>query len=525
MAKYLIQDIIPKDRKHKVAPHATGTHARTAEDHPTISHHAHPPIDEESVPRTARHTKTHRPEVVIHGSPKEVETVTENPRAILSEQMSTELHEDAHPHSVGHFIPPSETPATYSAFNSQYPSTPPFTLPKSTFSTGNSSNSTLWGTWMPWIVGFSLIAFVVALVLNFFGGATVTVLPRTEEKPMENSITAFKKPANGELGFAIMKVTLEETREVPATGEKTVTTKASGKIIIYNTQTVTQRLIKNTRFQSPAGKIYRISDSINVPKGVLKAGKMTPGTMEVIVYADEAGPDYNSPPTDFTLPGLKGSVIFDKVYARSKGPIEGGASGTLKSVSDLDLKQASDDLRIQLETKLRTKARADLVPSQIGFDGGVVIDLKPAILSKTPASSPDRAVVSEEGTIYLITFDEAELTRAIARSLIPTYGGESVTIKNIEALQLSIPAKRGEELWTEESIIFVLRGTPSIEWNINGDDVKKVLLGIPTESFNAIMAQFSTVERAKANVQPIWKRTFPTKPEDINVEIVTSMEK
>lgn len=51
-----------------------------------------------------------------------------------------------------------------------------------------------------------------------------------------------------------MKVTLDDKIEVDATGTKTVTTKASGNIIVYNEQTVAQRLIKNTRFQSPAGK-------------------------------------------------------------------------------------------------------------------------------------------------------------------------------------------------------------------------------------------------------------------------------
>ena len=131
---------------------------------------------------------------------------------------------------------------------------------------------------------------------------------------------------------------------------------------------------------------------------------VTPGSVTVTVYADEAGPDYNSDPTDFTVPGLKGMPQFDDVYARSKGPITGGASGTLKTVSDQDMKAAGDELRIALETKLRTKARADLAPSQVSYSTGLVIELKKAALSHEKASSEDKALIEQRGRLP-IAFD------------------------------------------------------------------------------------------------------------------------
>ena len=78
----------------------------------------------------------------------------------------------------------------------------------------------------------------------------------------------------------------------------------------------------------------------------MKGGKTTPGTIEVVAYADEAGPEYNSPPTDFTVPGLKNTPQAAKVYGRSNGPVTGGASGTVKSVSDSELKQAGDSRQV-----------------------------------------------------------------------------------------------------------------------------------------------------------------------------------
>ena len=195
MAKYLIQDIIPKERKHGASARAVGTHASTREERPSISHHAHPPINnEEGIRHTARHTKTHKPEVVMHGSSSETEVPMMDPRAILREEGGIEKHEDTHPHSVGHFEPIGQ-PSVYRDFNTQKFDSPSFSFSRTVSNTGNTMNSTFWGTWMPWIVGFSFVAFIAALVLNFFGGATVTVLPRTEEASMEKSITAFKLSA------------------------------------------------------------------------------------------------------------------------------------------------------------------------------------------------------------------------------------------------------------------------------------------------------------------------------------------
>jgi hypothetical protein len=317
-----------------------------------------------------------------------------------------------------------------------------------------------------------------------------------------------------------MKVDLSDTHEVPATGTKTVTTKALGKVIIYNEQVTAQRLIKNTRFESAAGKIYRINESITVPKAVTKSGKTTLGSIEMTIYADEAGAEYNSDPTDFTVPGLKGTPQAKLVYARSKGVIAGGASGTIKSVSDQDLKKAGDDLRVSLETKLRSKARGDLAPSQVTYDQGIVVDLKDPVLSNEKATSDDKAVVTETGTLYMVVFDRALLTKAIAKAVVPTYGGEEVELSNLENLVFGVSDLKGDTLWSDTKIDFSFKGTPQLKWLIDQDAIKKDLLGLPKTEFNLKMAAYPTVERAKASLRPFWKQSFPTDPKAITIKIV-----
>lgn len=552
MTKYLIQDIIPADKKkshdpaHKRSaiehPHHEGGHSKSQE---KATHHTPMTEHDKAINSKTHHTENHH-KVAVHNdqhhSNEHIKHVHESevehdnsdrgdfsgkehssdtakssidPRGILLEQLykgnqiKTDITETAGewPYNNSSNVRPSDSN-----------NVPPH-FPEERQASG-------FANWLPWVAIPVCILAGVIVVLNFFGGATVSVIAKHDIIPIPDTqtFTAVKNSTDASLGYSIMKVTLDDSREVGATGAKTVTAKASGSIIVYNEQTVAQRLIKNTRFQSTAGKIYRINDSITVPKATTpKGGKLTPGTIKVIIYADEAGPDYNSDPTDFSVPGLKETPQAKKVYGRSVGAVTGGASGTTKSVSDQDMKQASDDLRVSLETKLRTKARGDLAPSQIAYDQGIVVDLGDPALSSDKASSNDKAVVTENGSLYMVVFDRDALIKVLAKTLVPTYSGENIQIKNVDALTLAMPDVRGDVLWKNTVLNFTLKGAPELSWIVDEEAIKKDLLGIQKSEFNGTMAKYTTVLRAKATLRPFWKSAFPDDAKKITVSVVTSI--
>ncbi len=556
MTKYLIQDIIPPEKKNSHDP----AHKRS-----TIEHPHHEVGNSQSSVRvtlhsskTAAHPKTHTTKVhhkethnadhlqtdahnehdvhATHDNENEPDTEQEvkdesssihkevpspegaiDPRDILLEQLykgnqiKGDMSEAAGewPYNNSSNVRPTDS------------SNVPPHFPEERQAGG-------FGSWLPWVAIPAIILAGVIGILNFFGGATVSVIAKHDIIPIPDTqiFIAVKNSTDASLGYSVMKVTLDDSREVSATGAKTVTAKASGSIIVYNEQIVAQRLIKNTRFQSTDGKIYRINDSITVPKATTpKGGKLTPGTIKVIIYADEAGPDYNSAPTDFSVPGLKETPQAKKVYGRSVGAVTGGSSGTTKSVSDQDLKQASDDLRVSLETKLRTKARGDLAPSQIVYDQGIVVDLGAPTLSTQKASNNDKAVVTENGSLYMVVFDRDALIRTLAKTLVPPYAGENIEIKNIDALNLATPETSGESLWKNTTLNFSLKGSPELSWIVDEEAIKKDLLGIPKSDFNSTMAKYTTVLRAKASLRPFWESAFPVDAKKITVGVVTSFAK
>ncbi len=112
-----------------------------------------------------------------------------------------------------------------------------------------------------------IVCAIIGLLLStLFAGATVTVFPRQEQVSVPVTLVAKLNPAGGELGYQTITVTRSASTSIPATGTKQVSKSASGVITIYNSfGTDPQRLIANTRFAAPDGKIYRLHDSVVVP--------------------------------------------------------------------------------------------------------------------------------------------------------------------------------------------------------------------------------------------------------------------
>ena len=147
------------------------------------------------------------------------------------------------------------------------------------------------------IIGGVLVIIIVFFVLSaVFAGATVTVTPREAEISVDGTFTARTEPEIGELAFDVISVEKEVSREVNPTGEELIERPASGNIVVFNDfSEKEQRLINNTRFETPEGLIYRIPESIVVPGQYEKDGETLPGSIEVTVYADSPGEEYNIP--------------------------------------------------------------------------------------------------------------------------------------------------------------------------------------------------------------------------------------
>ncbi|MDE1874491.1 MAG: hypothetical protein KGI79_02960 [Patescibacteria group bacterium] len=348
------------------------------------------------------------------------------------------------------------------------------------------------------LVALVALGFIVTAV---FRGATVTVTPHTLAFTANSDMSAKQDDTSGGLPYQLIVASTTASETIPASGQKQVSTKASGVIVVYNNYSSTpQRLVANTRFQTPEGLIYRIDKPITVPG---KSGS-TPGSVEAIVYADQPGTNYNVGLKDFTIPGFEGDPRYKDFYARSKTPLAGGFVGTQSVISESDRAKAVGDIQSRLATALLAQAQAQVSSSDILFDKAYTIDYQALPDQNSTAS---QTTIVEEGAIYATAFNTQQLSEALASSYVPGYKNEPIAVQNMSALTFTPTAFHPD---TNSSISFHLSGTSTFEWLFDAGALKNALAGKPRSQTQNILQNFPMIEKADISIRPFWTSTFPS---------------
>ena len=356
-------------------------------------------------------------------------------------------------------------------------------------------------------VGTALLALAIivgcGLVFYSFSGAKVVVTPVTSVATVQTELTAYSD--QGDLTFRSITVEKTATADIKATGISEVSEAAHGTISIHNAQATKQALIKNTRFQSADGLIFRIHDSIVVPAG---------GDLSVEVYADEPGDKYNIPATSFTVPGLKGSPAFTQVTAKSAGAMAGGFTGK-RATAPQDVKDKTyASMQAQLTTELQ-KELAAKVPE------GYVLVPGTSYPSYTPgpdtAKGADSVTLSEKGTITAVVFPEESLARAVSFKSIGTYDGSRVTFASVDSL--TIQPKEATVAPDAPEYTFTISGSATVVWVIDAEKVAGAVAGKTRDSSEIALKSFLEVDQATLVLRPFWASSFPSDPKKIEVVV------
>lgn len=364
-------------------------------------------------------------------------------------------------------------------------------------------------TWI-FIAATACIVIGVFLTTYVFNSATITITPQyTDDINLGKTFSLVKDGEVGDIHFILATSSASKTKKLQLSETKKVEAKASGVIIVYNKySTEPQRLIKNTRFESASGKIYRINQSITIPG---KKGDV-PGSVEVTIYADDYGSEYNTEPTDFTIPGFKGSPQYDGFFARSKGSVSGGASGTKSLASLSDVNAAKDELALELTEELRASLGKVTQDGYTPFRSSVRVyfeDNEKAILSG------DESTYSVQATGYMVLARSGELAQAFAKSA-RNYANESVRLAYTDGVEYSV--KNTANISTDTKIDVLVEGNPRIIWNIDHDQLKRLLAGKNKDEFNSLLKGLPSIQKASRDVFPTWVSSFPDDMSHITVK-------
>ncbi len=371
------------------------------------------------------------------------------------------------------------------------------------------------GTWI-FIITILVISGGIGLFTYVFNRATVTIVPKYQDvEGFRKTITFGLKTSSdqsvestGIVPFIVATTTVTKTKVLSLSETKKVQSKASGKIIIYNNfDSSPQKLIKNTRFESTSGKTYRINQSITVPG---KNGT-TPGSIEVTVYADSYGTSFNSSPTDFTIPGFKGTPRYKLFFARSDGSITGGASGDMSLASLSDVNAAKDELAIESAQQIKSNLAKVSKDGYIGLYNAVDItydDNEQDVLNGVTSTYQVTA------TGYLMLASAPEFAKVVASSS-RDYKGEPVRLSYTETLNYT--RKDTDRVASSTKLDILVEGIPRVIWLTDEDILKGLVLGKKRDEFKPIMRGINSIESAEIGFSPLWLLTFPTEKSKISV--------
>lgn len=372
------------------------------------------------------------------------------------------------------------------------------------------------GIWIAALI--ALLVLIGLAVLVMLPSTSITIVPRTHVVPFDAStpLTAYPagSAATGTIPYTVVTQVFEDSSVVQASGTEQAEEKATGTVTVYNEYSDQPvRLIKNTRFQSPTGLIYRIPASVDVPgrKGT------TPGSVSVTVFADQTGPDYNIGATDkFTLPGLKGTPeMFEKVYAKSTQAFTGGFSGQRPAVSASVLDASRAEIRGRLTEKAQQLAQT-APQGSLAFAGLTAVNFE----TLPPVNEPGGGVrVTERATVAMPVFQMEAFAKAIAQSVSADAENQSVSVRFTDGTSAQAVGPLNAADLGQQTITFTINGRGQIIWNVNAAELTEALAGREESAFETIIQGFPSVEEARARITPFWRKSFPTSPAKIDVTV------
>ncbi len=365
--------------------------------------------------------------------------------------------------------------------------------------------------------GFAVVAGIVAVLLvvgvivisTVFYRAYVTVTPFSFSVPVQSSFAASLTSET--LPYQKVSVTETATKSVPATGTQHVENHSSGTITIYNAYTTTeQRLITNTRFATADGLVFRVHTPVVIPGYTMKAGIKVPGSVDAVVYADDAGEKYNISATDFTVPGLKGSKQYTLIYAKSKVSMAGGFIGEQAVVDSSVRSETVQGLKAGVERALRAKLIAALPAGTVIFKDSVNI-----MYTDTPdAVEGSNAVISVSGTATAPALGEVALARSIASGGQVSYEGD-LRVANANDLHVAVDAP--ESIGTETPINLTVSGTAKLVAVFDVAQLAKDLAGIEKKDIKSVLPNYPAISNIDVKIYPFWRGGLPDDPQKLKI--------
>lgn len=319
------------------------------------------------------------------------------------------------------------------------------------------------------------------------------------------------------------------TRIYPATGTQSVSIKATGTITISNAYSSSQQnLVTGTRFQSPDGKIFRLTKSVTVPGAKTVRGNITASTIKATVQADVAGAEYNIGPAHFTIPGFKGTPKYAGFYGDSDEAMTGGLVGTSKVATDADIAQAKNEIHKTLEDALKTDMILS-IPEEIKvIQAATKFTVTKEDINKV-ADSDGNFKITSVGSIQSIGFKEADIKSVLEpqiTNMVKLDIAASDAKAGIVGGDLGLTLKDSVVIYGDPRIDFTnknmslpLKFHSTLRRNLDLEAFKQFVSGKPPSELAHNKVPFPGISAVKIRLWPFWVMSVPKNPSRVTIDV------
>ncbi len=380
-----------------------------------------------------------------------------------------------------------------------------------------------------------LSSVVVILILSLFGlssllsKTTLTVFPEFSNPTVNAEFMAYPDRREGALSYEIITLEEEGEKQVSASGQEYVESQAKGFIEIIKTTPGSEQLVKNTRFRSPDGKVFRIKEGVVVP-GALKdtTGNLVPGMIKAEIFADTVGQEYNlEADTKFDIPGFKESnlnELYNSIHAINREAITGGYKGQKFIINDNELSTSRQALELELRDKLLARIETEKPAGFISFPNSVSFTY---VELPTVQYGENLVTIKEQAILQMPLFKQDDFAKFLAKETITTYNREPVHITDPSSLTFTYSdfSTNSINLANQTALTFKIAGKPTIVSDFDAAQLQKDLAGKSKTSISTVLTAHPGIKSAKVSSKPFWRRTFPEKPTDIIIVEVVGEDK
>lgn len=373
------------------------------------------------------------------------------------------------------------------------------------------------------IIIFVAISIIVATasVIIILPKATITILPKKETVTMDIPITADISMSEidaikNKIPGQIVKVEKEKTAQFKATGKTGAEGKAKGIIIIYNANMPPQdqALIKDTRFQTSDGKIFRIIKKIVVPSAKIENGKTIPGTIEAEVIADSSGPDYNILPSDFTIPGFKGTLKFSAFYGKSNSAMSGGSRGEGLEITLDDIEKAKKEIEGDLLETAKNELKEKLPKDLELVEDAIAVKILEEKVSDKAGATVENFSISLKVSAMAFLFKEDDMKSLIAKNIETKIMRDKIVFKDMRKKygNLDIDFSSG-------TMTFNANIEQDIAAFFDKDALKNAFAGKNESEIRDYVLGQDLMDGAQVSFSPFWVKKSPSNKNKINIII------